>query len=334
MLSDSTFRNHGIYVLESFELEYGKVLEDIDVEYFTSGIPHYDDEGYITNAVVFCPGYAGKTSVLEQAHEYLKGAGEFDKNEFFFIMVTSLGVPNSYSPSSSGLNHEFPEYSIKDIVNFKKQYISENYRIRKLLGILGEENGGYEVFTWACEYPDDMEFILVLNSDFKISGYRFIISKGFEKIIESNNDYYTDNYASSLSNSMMAIYTILFAQSMSEKVFSRLTTDEIEIYMEDFLDDALTRNIYDFNLKNNAVLNFNVEDMLTDIKAKTLIIYSDDSVLFSHPLNLEIVENSIEKVNVLSYSTKKENYYDEEDFSDIGMKAVSYFRDVIKDYRQ
>ena len=328
--NSNSSRDHGIHVMESFELDYGKVLENIDVEYMTFGIPKYDDEGYITNAIVFCSNYLGKQSILAQAHNLLKEKAEFNSNDFFFITVKSLGAPNSYSPSTSKLNQDFPEYSFKDIVNFKKQFLSEKFKIKKLLGIIGEENGGYEVFTWACEYPDDMRFILVLNSDYKISGYRYVIAKGFEKIIESNTEYYTDNYAASLSNSMLAIYTILFAQSMSEKVFSNLSTDEIEIYLEDFIEEGLGRNLYDFNFKNIAVLNYNLEDKLQNIKAKTMIIYSDESVLFYQPLNIEKVKECIDDVTILSYSSKKENYYDEEDFSEIGMAAVDFLKEVIK----
>lgn len=327
----NSFREHGIYEMESFEFEYGKVVENIDVEWITSGVPRYDDEGYITNAIVFCSNYKGKTSILEQSHEFLKSEGKFDKDEFFFIMITSLGMPNSFSPSTSKMNHEFPVYSFIDVVNFKRQFLRENFKIKKLLGVIGEENGGYEVFTWACEYPDDMKFIMILNSDYKISGYRFVISKGFERIIESNNDYLTDNYAVSLYNSMMAIYTLLFAQSMSEKVFSRLTTDEIEVFLDDFVDDALSVNIYDFNFKNNAILNYNVADKLSNIKARTLIIHSDESVLFNQSLDVDMVSQSIDDLMVLSYSSKRETYYDEEDFSEIGLKIISYLKELLKD---
>ena len=117
---------------------------------------------------------------------------------------------------------------------------------------------------------------------------------------------------------------------MSEKVFSNLSTDEIEIYLEDFIEEGLGRNLYDFNFKNIAVLNCNLEDKLQNIKAKTMIIYSDESVLFYQPLNIEKVKECIDDVTILSYSSKKENYYDEEDFSEIGMAAVDFLKEVIK----
>ena len=323
-------RQHEIYKMNSFELGYGKILENIDVEYYTSGVPKYDDEGYITNAIVYCSSYKTPGSVLEGAHDYLERHSGFKEDEFFFITITGFGLPNSHSPSSSALNHNFPEYSFLDIVNFKKKFISEKFNIRKVLGLLGEENGGYEVFTWACEYPEDMDFILILNSDFKVSGYRFIISKGFEAIIESVGDYHTNAYSVSLSKAVVAIYTFMFAQSQSEKVFSNMSADEIEIFLEEFVDERLTTNIYDFNLRNNAILNYNVEDKLSNIKAKTLIIYSDESVFFNQPADVSVLKESIKYLKVLSFKSSKENYYDEEDYSLVGREVISFLDECIK----
>ena len=183
MLSNNIPIQYNKHTLKTFELNYGKVMENVTVEYITSGNPKYDENGYITNAIVFCNKQNGQPSVIRGAHNYLESKGKFNKGDFFFIVITSLGIPNSYSPSTSNLMSDFPEYNIIDIVNFKRQFLSEKFKIKKIFGIIGEENEGYEVFTWACEYPDDMDFILILNSDFKTSGYRFIISKCFDSIV-------------------------------------------------------------------------------------------------------------------------------------------------------
>lgn len=319
-----------ICTLSSFKLDYGKVLKDIDVEYVTSGIPKYDDEGYIINAIIYCPTYKGSYSVLQGAHDYLKTNGKFNRDDFFFIIITPLGSPNSFSPSSSGLMSDFPQYNYIDIVNFKRQFVMENFKIKKIFGILGEETSGYEVFTWACEYPDDMDFILILNSDFKISGYRYIISKGLEAIIESNEDYYKNQYSVSISNAINAINTFLFAQSFSEKVINNLSFDEIEALLDDFVDDGLRADIYDTNFKNNANLEFNVEDKLSNIKAKSLIITSDESIYFNKSLNVDVLKENITDLKVLSYKSKKENYYDEEDYSMIGEEVISFLNKCLK----
>ena len=329
--NDNTLDKDNIYKMDSFELEYGRILRDVDVEYYTSGIPKYDDEGFITNAIIFCPTYKGTASVLREAHNYLKNNASFDKNEFFLIGITSLGLPNSYSPSSTELENNFSSYSIKDVVNFKRQFLAEKFKINKLLGIIGEEDGGYEVFTWACEYPDDMRFILVLNSDFKVSGQKYIIYKGYEAIIDLIEENQSGNsYSASLSKAIVAVNTFLFAQASSQKVINNLSNDEIEVVMEDFIDETLYMDIYDFNFRNSAVLNFDVEDQLGDIKARTLFIYSEDTV-YGKPVDLDTLRESVDCLKIIRYETQKENYYDEEDYSVIGDEIISFITEVMND---
>lgn len=315
--------------LESFKLEYGKVLKDIDVEYITSGVPKYDEEGNITNAILFCQTRKRKFSIMQGAHEYLKEMGKFNIDDFFFITISPLGTPGSFSPSTSGLRSEFPQYTLKDMVNFKRQFLAENFKIKKIFGIIGEENGGYEVYTWACEYPDDMKFIMVFNSDFKISGYRFIISKGFEAIIESNDDYYNDPYSTSLSKAMVAINIFLFTQSFSEKTLDNLTNYEIESLVEDFVDEGLSVDIYDLNFRNNAFLDYDNSDKLSDIKAKTMVIYSDDSIYFNQHVDIDILKENIPDLKISSYQSTKENYYDEEDYSIVGEDVISFLNECL-----
>nr|WP_294999154.1 hypothetical protein [uncultured Methanobrevibacter sp.] len=318
------------HVFDSFKLDYGKVLENVEVEYVTVGIPKYDDEGYITNAIIFCPTYKKSLSVLKGAHNYLKENGKFNRDEFFFIIITPLGSPNSFSPSSSGLMSDFPQYNVIDIVNFKKQLLDEKFKIKKILGVIGEEISGYEVFAWACEYPDDMEFILILNSDYKISGYRYIISKGFETIIDSIDDYHLNQHSVSALKALNAINTFLFAQSFSEKVFSNLSKDEIEALLDDFVDEGMTADIYDVNFRNSAILEFDTEDKLKNIKAKALIINSDESVYFNKPADVDILKENINDLKVLSFKTQKENLYDEEDYSLIGLEVIEFLNECLK----
>ena len=180
--------------MDSFEFEYGRVLENVEVEYRTFGTPKYDEDGFITNAVLFFSTFNGIYSFLRESHNYIMSHGNFI-DEFYFIVISPLGTPESCSPSSTGLNYEFPRYTYTDGINFIRQFLAEKFKIRKILGLVGEGSGGYIVLSWACEFPDEMEFIFIVNSAAKVSGYRFIISKVFELIIDSIDDYYTDGYS-------------------------------------------------------------------------------------------------------------------------------------------
>ena len=58
---------YDMHMMESFEFESGIVLENVNVEYGTSGVPRYDEEGNIINAVVYFPTLKGGNSILAKA---------------------------------------------------------------------------------------------------------------------------------------------------------------------------------------------------------------------------------------------------------------------------
>ena len=96
--------------MDSFEFEYGRVLENVKVQYSTWGNPKFDDEGFITNAVLYFPTFRGIYSFLRESHKYIINNSDL-LDEFYFIIIHSLGTPDSCSPSSTGLNYNFPRYT-------------------------------------------------------------------------------------------------------------------------------------------------------------------------------------------------------------------------------
>lgn len=323
MNSRIEFGNH---VMDSFEFESGRVLENVNVEYGTSGIPKYDDEGNITNAIIYCPTLKGRHSVFDQYYEFINKF-DFDKNDYFFIKIVSLGAPGSCSPSSTGMKYNFPVYTFRDRVNFKRQFLAEKFKIKKIYGIVGEGLGGCEVYTWACEYPDDMEFIIVVNSAFKTYGYRYVLVKCAEAIIDSSDDFYSDEYNISLSKLVVAVTELLFAGYFPKSIFNELGTDEIDVLMDDYVDEGLFMDIYDFQSRNDCILEYDVGDKLSNIKAKALVIGIDD-YLFSNPdKDVFPLKDIIDNVTVASFK-EKESFYDEYDYSEIGFEIITFLEDL------
>ena len=46
--------NNEKYIIEEFKFDYGRVLNNVQIEYATRGTPKYDEEGNIINAFIFC----------------------------------------------------------------------------------------------------------------------------------------------------------------------------------------------------------------------------------------------------------------------------------------
>ncbi|MBQ2666635.1 hypothetical protein [Methanobrevibacter sp.] len=309
--------------MDSFRFEYGRVLENVAVQYVTYGYPRYDEDGFITNAIIFFPTFQGVYSYLREAHKYIMDNSDFT-DEFFFIVITSLGIPDSCSPSTTGLDYNFPSYSCLDLVNFKRQFLAEKFKIKKILGLIGEGIGGYQILTWACEYPDEMEFITVVNSSAKLSGYKFIISKIFENIIESTEDYYTDGYSASKTKSIIAINSLLFAHTASKKTFNNLDNDEISVIFEDFNDECIFNDLYDFKFRNDCDMQFDVVDQLSSIKAKSLFIGTNDNYYHSELDTMPFRELVNGAIVVTQKDEKDDYYFNNDDYFYIGEKIISF----------
>ena len=313
---------YGMHTMNSFEFESGKVLENVEVEYSTTGIPKYDDEGNITNAVLYCPTVQGGISVLPDFYGNIKKYG-FDKNEFFFIRVFSLGTPGSCSPSTTDLKYDFPEYTFKDRVNFKKQFLAEKFNLHKIFGAIGEGTGGFEIFTLACEYPDDLDFMIVVNSSYKTYGYRYLLTKCMEGIVDSSENYFSEGYSSSLSKLYISIFRMAFTGYFPQKIFETLSNDELDVLMEDYVDESLFMDMYDFKYRVDAILKYDVEDKLANIKAKSLII-GLNGYLFVYPTDVLPLKDLINGSQVKMLDSKKENYYEEADNSELVSEVISF----------
>ena len=53
------------FTLDEFKFKNGEVLKDAEVEYITFGTPQYDDNGIISNAVIYFHGSSGSCYQVE-----------------------------------------------------------------------------------------------------------------------------------------------------------------------------------------------------------------------------------------------------------------------------
>jgi homoserine O-acetyltransferase len=304
---DESILGYGRHILGEFEFKNGRILKNVEVEYSVYGTPKFDDEGRIVNAIIYCHKFNGNYSSYLDEYQLTAEGEPFDYSDYCFISITSLGFPNSCSPSTTGLKHNFPSYTLKDRVNFKRQFLKEKFNMDRVHGLAGRGVGGYEIYTWACEYPDEMDFFIVGDSSYKTNGYRYVISKAIGSIIESTDDFYNEIYSETLSRIMVSIYRLLYSNHFSKQIFQEMSNDEIDVLMDDFVDEGLFTDIYDFKFRNDCITDYDVEDKLKNIKAKAFIISSPDHLYFSPVHDAVPLENLIENAKVLLYESQKDH---------------------------
>lgn len=328
MLDGDVIINYDKYKLKSFEFESGRVLEDVEVEYSAKGTPKYDEDGNITNAIIYFHKFNGNYSSIDGLYSLTSPGKIFDFSQYYFISITSLGYPGTCSPSSTNLKHNFPKYTMKDRVNFKRQFLKERFNLEKVHGLIGKGVGGCEIYTWACEYPDEMDFIMIAGSSYKTNGYRYVISKCMESILESSDDFYSDLYSDSLSRMMVSINKLLYSNYFSKKMFQKMSNDEIDVLMDEFVDEGLFVDVYDFKFRNDCVMEYNVEDKLGNITADALIISSNNDMYYTPEFDLLPLNDLMKNVTVVLF--EDENSYLDYDDCSIVETEINSFMEKIK----
>jgi len=260
------------YTMDSFEFKSGKVLNDVKVEYMTFGTPLYDDEGLIKNAIIYCHGSLGNYSSMKKVAPLVGDGDVFDENKYFFISLTALGSPASCSPSTTGLNSKFPKYSILDVVNFQKQFLVEKFNISHVLGMIGNSMGGFVSLTWAINYPDFADFIIVGVSSYKVAGHDFILSKFVDEIITSDPDYAKGKMTYSLLRTLRIANLAEFNFGLSKESLREMSNMELASEFENFGNEMMDVDIYDLKYCNGSCMDYDVENELDKIKSKVLII--------------------------------------------------------------
>ncbi len=273
MLEEKYFLKNEQYIFEKFEFKSSLIFEDVIVDYGTMGTPKFDDEGNIVNALLFCHGFFKDYANIHDFNQIFGRDKLFNQDDYFIISITSLGIANSFSPSTSELNNDFPNYMIEDLVNFQRQFLNERFpEIKKIKGIFGYSFGGYIALGWSIYYPEDMEFVIHFASSFKGSAYKYIFSKFANRIIEASSYFQQEVYNPSMAKGLILLSQLHYLMSFSSDYVYSLSNEEIDFSLESFADESLFLDIHNIKFINDFMMTFDLSDQLDKIKCRLLVI--------------------------------------------------------------
>ena len=154
----------------NFKLVNGESIYKCKVGYRTFGTLNADK----SNAVLYPSWFGGKSESLAN----LIGPGKVvESDKYFVIAVDALGNGVSSSPSNCEYqsNKNFPEITIKDMVNSQYRLLTEHLGIKKLHGMIGGSMGGMQVFEWIVSYPEFMEKAIAYVGSAKITSFDILL---------------------------------------------------------------------------------------------------------------------------------------------------------------
>ena len=154
----------------NFKLVSGETIYKCKIGYRTFGTLNTEK----SNAVLYPTWFGGKSESLAN----LIGPDKVvDSEEYFVIAVDALGNGVSSSPSNCEYqsNKNFPEITIKDMVNSQYKLLTEHLGIKKLHGMIGGSMGGMQVFEWIVSYPDFMEKAIAYVGSPKLTSFDILL---------------------------------------------------------------------------------------------------------------------------------------------------------------
>jgi homoserine O-acetyltransferase/O-succinyltransferase len=141
--------------LGDYTLESGEIIEGAFLTYVTHGELNEERD----NAILVLPSLMANHT----RHDFLIGPGlALDPEHYFIIAANTLGNGQAISPSNSETQpgFDFPQFSIRDMVNAQHQLVTEEFELDGLLAVVGLSMGGMQTYEWAASYPDFMEGIV------------------------------------------------------------------------------------------------------------------------------------------------------------------------------
>jgi homoserine O-acetyltransferase len=330
---------------EPFELESGKVLENITVAYETYGELNKEK----SNAILICHALTGDAHAAgwhigdKKAGwwEIIIGPGKVLDSEKYFIICSNVlgGCKGTTGPSSINpkTRHEygidFPVITIKDMVNVQKKLV-DFFDITQLYAVIGGSMGGMQVLQWIVTYPDMMKKAVPIATTARSSPQQIAFNEVGRQSIFSDPNWNGGNYygtgkipKNGLSVArMIAHITYLSDESMylkfgrdlqdKEEISYDLSMDfQVESYLHHQGESFVKRfdaNSYLYITKAVDLFDLSVDNSVIegfrDVKTKLEVISVDSDWLYPTEQSTEIVAALNANDIEVSFSEIKSNY--------------------------
>jgi len=143
--------------LGDFKLQSGAVIRDFRIGYRTLGTLNAEK----SNAVLWCTALGGRSEGLLK---YVGQQNVLDPDRYFIILVDAIGDGVSSSPSNSKAQPmmQFPQFTIRDMVEAEHRLVTGVLHLQHLHAVLGVSMGGMQTFEWAVAYPEFMDLAIPL----------------------------------------------------------------------------------------------------------------------------------------------------------------------------
>ncbi|MCE5214897.1 MAG: alpha/beta fold hydrolase [Methanobacterium sp.] len=311
--------------LKNFQFQNGEVLDEIIVEYTTMGTAQKDAQGNIQNGLLFLHGWSGDYTSFKRYMDLTLPEEAFDQDKYFLISTTALGSPGSSAPSTSHLKEDFPQYTVKDMINLQHRFLKEQLHIKHLNGVIGASLGGFQSLQWGVTHPDFMDFIISLVTSPVVIGRNLAIFQLMNSIIESHPDYKNGKYIENPVNAVKNIAGLQFLFVFSESYYiNEFSSKEMLLKaLDEQFTEGMKLDARDVVWRNNAVIPFDLRDDLHKTHAKSLIIGIEGDEYFPPEIDVIPISESIKNSELFIFKSE---------LGHLGINQVEKMKDVFSEF--
>ena len=359
------FRIGGRYQLDNKgDYEYGGTggvtLESLGMNplrtaYIAVGSPVRDENGKIINAVVINSYHSGDSTNMyyywyegQEGTEFSKGAvvgpGRLiDTERYYVIFVDGLGLWGASKPSD-GLGMKFPNYSYYDMVQVNYRLLKDEIGVAKIKLTTGVSLGGSLCYSWAILHPDFIEAIIPIggnSSPDPVARWIFrLMAEGIKSDPvwqETKGDYYHlpeekhpkkgIMFGWSILNHNAFDFNYVAEQSWNDIKGNVFSWDPKEGEGADLEKRAKDFDANDVIIRNRTCDEYNIDDQLHRIKAKTLVIHvkNDQWLIYK---TIEETARKIKGAKMVGFESPLAHYAIFQAPNVVKKEVVSFFKET------
>lgn len=303
---------------QTFQLESGKYLPEIEIAYTTYGKLNEDK----SNVVWICHAFTANSDPAEWWPGMVGKGLTFDPDIHFIVCANILGSaygttgPLSVNPETGKPYYrEFPFITVRDIVTVH-QILADYLRIDRIHILTGGSVGGHQAIEWAVKQPDRIENLILIATNARFSPWGIAFSASQRMAIEADQTFFEDKPDGGAKGleTARSIALISYRNSLAyNKTQAELTDDVQDNYRAESYQRYQGKklknrfNAYSYYTLSKVLDGHNVgrkrggiKNALAQIKSNTLIIGINSDILFLPEEQYELKENiSSAKLNMI-----------------------------------
>jgi len=283
---------------QSFELESGVVLRELEIGYHTYGRLNKAGD----NVIWICHALTANSDVFDWWKGLVGEGYFFNPGEHFIVCANVLGSaygttnPLSANPVTGQPYYlGFPQVTVRDMVK-AHQLLAAHLQIQKIDVLIGGSLGGQQASEWGIIDPLFIKNLILIASNAKHSPWGIAFNESQRLSISADRTFYsnTPNGGSKGLKAARSIALLSYrsykAYNISQQEDSDFQTDGFKASSyQDYQGQKLVNrfNAYSYWYLGKAMDSHNVgrsrggiEKALSQIKARTLVIGIKSDVLF------------------------------------------------------